>query len=130
MEFLPQIREQSDAIVNITTGGGPGMSLEERLAAPELASPEMTSLNMGTMNFGGFTALAKLPSLRYEWEREYLDIARRHVFRNTFEDIERVMKRLGKEHGVRFEFECYDTGHLFNLAYMLDSKLYEPPLFL
>jgi uncharacterized protein (DUF849 family) len=130
MQFLPQIRQQTKSIVNITTGGGPGMSLEERLAAPELASPEMTSLNMGTMNFGGFTALSKLPQLEHDWERHYLDIARRHVFRNTFEDIETVMLRLGKAHGVRFEFECYDVGHLFNLAYMLDQKLYEPPLFL
>jgi uncharacterized protein (DUF849 family) len=130
MQFLPQIRERTSAIVNITTGGGPGMTLEERLAAPELASPEMTSLNMGTMNFGGFVALARQPSLKYPWERDLLDISRRHTFRNTFEDIETVMNRLGKGHGVRFEFECYDVGHLFNLAYMLDQKLYEPPLFL
>ena len=130
MQFLPEIRERTSAIVNITTGGGPGMSLEERLAAPEAASPEMTSLNMGTMNFAGFVALEKLPSLKHEWERHFLDIARRHTFRNTFEDVETVMNRLGKGHGVRFEFECYDVGHLFNLAYMLDQKLYEPPLFL
>ena len=130
MQFLPKIRAATGAIVNITTGGGPGMSLEQRLAAPERASPEMTSLNMGTLNFGGFTALAKLPSLDHEWERQFLEISRRHVFQNTFEDIEKVMVRLGKGHGVRFEFECYDVGHLFNLAYMLDRKLYEPPLFL
>jgi uncharacterized protein (DUF849 family) len=130
MQFLPKIRAATGAIVNITTGGGPGMSLEQRLAAPERASPEMTSLNMGTLNFGGFTALEKLPSLDHEWERRFLEISRRHVFQNTFEDIEKVMVRLGKGHGVRFEFECYDIGHLFNLAYMLDRKLYEPPLFL
>jgi uncharacterized protein (DUF849 family) len=130
MEFLPEIRRRTNAIVNITTGGGPGMTLEERLAAPELASPEMTSLNMGTMNFGGFTALSRLPSLQHDWERHFLEISRRHTFQNTFEDIEKVMLRLGKGHGVRFEFECYDVGHLFNLAYMLDRKLYEPPLFL
>ena len=130
MQFLPQIRELTPAIVNITTGGGPGMSLEERLAAPEMASPEMTSLNMGTMNFGGFTALERLGSLKHPWERDMLKIARSHTFRNTFEDIELVMNRLGKGHGVRFEFECYDVGHLFNLSYMLDQKLYEPPLFL
>ncbi len=130
MRFLPRIREQTNAIVNITTGGGPGMSLEERLAAPLRASPEMTSLNMGTLNFGGFAALGKLPSLEHQWEREFLDIARRHVFRNTFEDIETVMTKLGTGHRVRFEFECYDVGHLFNLAYMLDRNLYRPPLFL
>jgi uncharacterized protein (DUF849 family) len=90
----------------------------------------MTSLNLGTMNFGGFTALEKLPTLQHEWERGYREIARRHVFQNTFEDIETVMQRLGVGHGVRFEFECYDVGHLFNLAFILDRRKYEPPLFL
>ncbi|MEJ1962046.1 MAG: 3-keto-5-aminohexanoate cleavage protein [Gammaproteobacteria bacterium] len=130
MQFLPQIRAATGAVVNITTGGGPGMSLEERLVAPELARPEMTSLNMGTMNFGGFVALSKLPKLEHEWEQHFLEISRRHVFRNTFEDIEMVIKRLGHAQGARFEFECYDVGHLFNLAYILEQKLYEPPLFL
>jgi uncharacterized protein (DUF849 family) len=130
MQFLPAIRERCNAIINITTGGGPGMSLEERLQAPERVSPEMTSLNLGTMNFGGFMALERLPVLQHEWERGYLEIARRHVFRNTFEDIETVMRRLGEGHGVRFEFECYDTGHLFNLAIMLERVRYDPPLFL
>jgi uncharacterized protein (DUF849 family) len=130
MQFLPEIHARSSAIINITTGGGPGMSLEERLEAPELVSPEMTSLNLGTMNFGGFTALERLPRLQHKWEEEYRGIARRHVFRNTFEDIETVMRRLGEGHGVRFEFEAYDTGHLFNLAFMLDRCAYEPPLFL
>ena len=130
MQFLPQIRARCDAIINITTGGGPGMSLEERLAAPERVSPEMTSLNLGTMNFAGFMALEKLPTLQHEWERGYRDIARRHVFRNTFEDIDTVMQRLGEGHGVRFEFECYDTGHLFNLAIALERRRYAPPLFL
>jgi uncharacterized protein (DUF849 family) len=130
MQFLPQIRARCDAIINITTGGGPGMSLEERLAAPERVSPEMTSLNLGTMNFAGFMALEKLPKLEHEWERGYREIARRHVFRNTFEDIDTVMRRLGEGHGVRFEFECYDTGQLFNLAIALEKRKYEPPLFI
>jgi uncharacterized protein (DUF849 family) len=130
MQFLPRIKQQTDAVVNITTGGGPTMTLDERLEAPELASPEMASLNMGTMNFGGLVALARVPELKHEWERELLAISRRHVFRNTFEDMETVLTRLGKGHGARFEFECYDVGHLFNLAYLLESGLYEPPLFL
>jgi len=130
MQFLPEIRRRCNAIINITTGGGPGMSLEERLAAPELISPEMTSLNLGTMNFAGFMALEKLPKLEHEWERGYKEIARRHVFRNTFEDIDTVMLRLGEGHGVRFEFECYDTGQLFNLAIALEKRKYDPPLFI
>jgi uncharacterized protein (DUF849 family) len=130
MQFLPQIRARCDAIINITTGGGPGMSLEERLEAPERISPEMTSLNLGTMNFAGFMALEKLPTLQHEWERGYREIARRHVFRNTFEDIDTVMVRLGEGHGVRFEFECYDVGQLFNLAIALERRKYDPPLFI
>jgi len=130
MQFLPQIRQRCEAIINITTGGGPGMSLEERLEAPERISPEMTSLNLGTMNFAGFMALEKLPSLQHEWERGYKEIARRHVFRNTFEDIDTVMQRLGEGHGVRFEFECYDVGQLFNLAIALEKRRYDPPLFI
>ena len=130
MQFLPQIRARCNAIINITTGGGPGMTLEERLEAPERVSPEMTSLNLGTMNFAGFMALEKLPSLQHEWERGYREIARRHVFRNTFEDIDTVMQRLGEGHGVRFEFECYDVGQLFNLAIALEKRRYEPPLFI
>lgn len=129
-QFIPEIHARCPAIINITTGGGPGMTLEERLEAPERFSPEMTSLNLGTMNFAGFLALEKLPRLEHKWEEEFRDIARRHVFRNTFEDIETVMRRLGDGHGVRFEFEAYDAGHLFNLALMLDQRVYEPPVFL
>ena len=130
MQFLPQIRARCDAIINITTGGGPGMSLEERLQAPERVSPEMTSLNLGTMNFAGFMALEKLPQLQHGWEEDYRKIARTHVFRNTFEDIDTIFERLGEVHGVRFEFECYDVGHLFNLAIALERRRYQPPLFL
>jgi len=130
MQFLPQIRARCNAIINITTGGGPGMTLEERLEAPERVSPEMTSLNLGTMNFAGFMALEKLPHLQHEWERGYREIARRHVFRNTFEDIDTVMQRLGEGHGVRFEFECYDVGQLHNLAIALERRRYDPPLFI
>lgn len=130
MQFLPEIRRRCDAIINITTGGGPGMTLEERLVAPERVSPEMTSLNLGTMNFAGFMALDKLPTLQHQWERDYKKIARTHVFRNTFEDIDTVMVRLGEGHGVRFEFECYDVGQLFNLAIALEKRSYAPPLFI
>ena len=130
MQFLPRIRQQTNAVINITTGGGPAMTLDERLEAPEAASTEMASLNMGTMNFGGLVALAKVPELKHQWEKDLLAISRRHVFRNTYEDMEQVLTRLGGGQGCRFEFECYDVGHLYNLAYLLDSGLYQPPLFL
>ena len=129
-QFLPQIRAATDAVVNITTGGAPGMTMDQRLAAPEAASPEMTSLNMGSINFGLFPVLEKMKDFRFDWERKFLESSRDLVFRNTFSDIEMILNRLGKGHGARFEFECYDVGHLHNLAWFIDKKFYEPPLFI
>lgn len=129
-EFVPRIKAATDAVINITTGGAPGMTLDERLAAPESMSPEMTSLNMGSINVGLFPAAARIKDFRYEWEKPFLEGSRNGVFRNTFGDIEAIMNRLGKGHGARFEFECYDLGHLHNLAWVIDQKLYEPPLFI
>ena len=129
MQFLPRIKQATNAVVNITTGGGHGMTLEERLAAPLRASPEMCSLNMGSMNFGLYPMLQRYKEFKYDWERHHLEMTRDFIFRNTFKDIERVLKELGEAHGTRFEFECYDVGHLYNLAHFLDRKLVQPPLF-
>jgi uncharacterized protein (DUF849 family) len=131
-EFLSRIKSGTDAIVNLTTGGAPGMSMDERLAAPEAASPEMTSLNMGSMNVGLFPSVPKLKAkgFKYDWEEPFLEGSRQRIFTNTFADIENILNRLGKGHGARFEFECYEVGHIYNLAWAIDQKLYEPPLFL
>ena len=129
MAFLPRIKQQSDAVINITTGGGLGMTLDERLAAPRRASPEMTSLNMGSMNFGIYPMLNRYKEFKYDWERPHLEGTKDFIFRNTFKDIEYIMKDLGEGHGVRFEFECYDVGHLYNLAHFVDRGLVKPPLF-
>jgi len=129
MQFLRPIRERCDAVINITTGGGHGMSLDERLAAPLRIQPEMTSLNMGSMNFGLFPMLARYDEFRYEWERAHLENSRDFIFRNTFKDIEHILEVLGEGCGTRFEFECYDIGHLYNLAHFLDRGLVKPPLF-
>ena len=129
MQFLPTIRDGCDAVINITTGGGHGMTLDERLAAPLRISPEMCSLNMGSMNFGLFPMLQRYNEFRYEWERAHLENSRDFIFRNTFKDIEHVLQTLGEGCGTRFEFECYDIGHLYNLAHFLDRGLVKPPLF-
>ena len=129
MQFLRPIRERCDAVINITTGGGHGMSLDERLAAPLRIQPEMASLNMGSMNFGLFPMLARYDEFRYEWERAHLENSRDFIFRNTFKDIEHILEVLGEGCGTRFEFECYDIGHLYNLAHFLDRGLVKPPLF-
>ncbi|MDG2032323.1 MAG: 3-keto-5-aminohexanoate cleavage protein [Rhodospirillales bacterium] len=129
MEFLPRIKQSTDAVINITTGGGHGMTLEERCAGALQVSPEMTSLNMGSMNFGLFPILDKPYDWKYEWEPAYLEMTRDFIFRNTFKDIEWVLKELGEGHGVRFEFECYDMGHLYNLAHFVDRGLVKPPFF-
>ncbi len=129
MQFLPRIKQNTDAVINITTGGGLGMTLEERLAAGIQASPEMCSLNMGSMNFNISQAGNRIKEWKYDWEKPYLDATDNFIFRNTFKDIENIVERLGKGHGTRFEFECYDIGHLYNLAYCLDRGIVEPPLF-
>jgi uncharacterized protein (DUF849 family) len=127
-QFLPKIRHGCDAVINITTGGGQGMSLEERSAAARVFKPELCSMNMGSMNFGLFPVLDRVAEFKHSWERDYLEGSRDVIFRNTFKDIERLVTELGAN-GTKFEFECYDVGHLYNLAHFLDRKLVQPPLF-
>ncbi len=128
-QFLPQIRDACDAVINITTGGAATMSIEERIAGPLALQPEMCSLNMGSMNFGLYPALEKFPDWKHDWEPDYLSGSRNRIFRNTFTDIETILERLGKGCGTRFEFECYDVGHLYNLAHFVDRGLTKPPFF-
>ena len=129
MEFLPRVKQATNAVVNISTGGGHGMTVQQRLEAAVKASPEMTSLNMGSMNFGLFPILDKMSDFQHDWEPKYLENSRDFIFRNTFRDIEYILKELGEGHGTRFEFECYDIGHLYTLAHFLDRGLVKPPLF-
>jgi uncharacterized protein (DUF849 family) len=127
-QFLPKIRKRCDAVINITTGGGHGMALEERSAAARVFKPELCSMNMGSMNFGLFPVLDRVGEFKHRWERDYLEASRDFIFRNTYKDIERLVTELGAN-GTKFEFECYDVGHLYNLAHFVDRKLVEPPLF-
>jgi uncharacterized protein (DUF849 family) len=130
MQFLPRIKQATDAVINITTGGGLNMKLEERLAAPLKAKPEMCSLNMGSMNFGIFPAADKYKKWKFDWEEPYLRGTDDFIFRNTFKDIERIIKQLGEGCGTRFEHECYDIGHLYNVAHFVDRGLIKPPFFI
>src|ERR671911_1465868 len=127
-QFLPEIGAASDVVINITTGGGLGMPLEERTAAARRFEPELCSLNMGSMNFGLFPMLDRIGDFQHEWESEYLEMTRDFIFKNTFKDIESIVSELGAG-GTRFEFECYDVGHLYNLAFLLEKGIVEPPLF-
>ncbi|MBC5784652.1 3-keto-5-aminohexanoate cleavage protein [Ramlibacter sp. USB13] len=130
-QFVPRIREATDAVINITTGGSTRMTLEERLAYPLQARPEMCSLNMGSMNFSIHPAARRIQEWRYDWEKPYIEGMEDLIFRNTFGDIKRILKLLGEDCGTRFEFECYDVGHLYNLAHFLDEGLLPPgPLFI
>ena len=129
-QFLPRIKQNCDAVVNITTGGSVKMTLDERLAAPLQASPEMCSMNMGSMNFALYPAAAKYNTWKHDWEKDYLVSSDDNIFRNTFRDIEKIYKLLGEGHGTKFEHECYDVGHLYNLAHCLDRGLFKPPVFL
>lgn len=129
LKFLPEIKQNCQSIVNITTGGGLGMTREERLRAAVMISPEMASLNLGSMNFGLFPLLNKFDNWKFDWEADFLANTRDFIFRNTFADIEYIVKTLGQEHGTRFEYECYDLGHLYNLAWVVDQGWIEPPFF-
>ena len=130
MQFLPRIKQNCDAVVNITTGGSVKMTVQERLEAPLLASPEMCSMNMGSMNFALYPAAAKYKTWKHDWEKDYLLSSDDNIFRNTFRDIEHIYNVLGKGHGTKFEHECYDVGHLYNLAHCLDRGMFQPPVFL
>jgi len=130
MQFLPRIKSDCDAIINITTGGSVMMTVEERIAAALAASPEMCSLNMGSMNFALYPMAKRYKTWKYDWEENYLLASDANIFRNTFRDIEHIYKLLGEGHGVKFEHECYDTGHLYNLAHCIDRGLFKPPVFL
>ena len=128
-QFMPQIASACDAVINVSTGGGLGMTREERLRAAVTTSPEMASLNVGSLNFGIFPMLEKYSQWKHDWEPEFLEMTRDFVFKNTFADLEYIVKELGREHGTRFEFECYDLGHLYNLAWLIDQGWLEPPYF-
>jgi uncharacterized protein (DUF849 family) len=126
--FLSRIKQATGAVLNLTTGGAPFMTVAERVKPAETFKPEVASLNMGSMNFGLFPMLGRFKNFKHDWEAQALENSRDLVFRNTFKDIEFVLGRLSGS-GTRFEFECYDTAHLYNLAHFLDRGLVEPPLF-
>ncbi len=129
-QFLPQIKNATDAIVNLTTGGSSQMTVEQRLSAPAELAPEMCSLNMGSINFGLFPMKDRYSNWEYDWEETFLENTRDTVFKNTFHDIETVFRMLGEEAGARFECECYDVGHIQTLAYYLRQQRIKPPVFL
>lgn len=128
-QFLPVIKQSTDAVINVSTGGGLGMSMDERLLAATTASPEMASLNMGSMNFGIFPLLDKYSDWKFDWEPKFLEMTRDFIFPNTFATIEYALKTLGDGHGTRFEFECYDLSHLYNIKWFIDQGLIKPPFF-
>jgi uncharacterized protein (DUF849 family) len=127
-QFLPEIGAASDVVINITTGGGHGMSLKERTAAARRFQPELCSLNMGSFNFGIFPMAAGIAEFKHDWERPYLEGTDDFIFKNTFRDVQTILAEF-TEAGTRFEFECYDVGHLYNLAHFLDRGALRPPLF-
>jgi uncharacterized protein (DUF849 family) len=127
-QFLPRIKQSTDAIINLTTGGGLGMTLDERLAPAKWAQPEVCSMNMGSLNFNISGAATSVKEWLFDWERPYLENTKDFVLTNTFSQIERAMTELGDQ-GTRFEFECYDLGHLYNLAHFVDRGLVKPPFF-
>lgn len=127
--FLPTIKAQSDVVINITTGGAPTMSPEERLQPAMKLKPELASLNMGSMNFGLYEMLGRYQEFQHDWERPYLAESDERIFKNTFRDIAYILESCSGN-GTRFEIECYDIGHLYTAAHFLDRGLVKPPLFI
>ena len=130
MAFLPEIARRCDAVVNLSTGGSAVMSLDQRLEGPKAAVPEMCSLNMGTMNFALYPMVPRISEWRFDWEKPFLEGSDDLVFKNTPRDIEGVLHMMGEERGARFEFECYDSGHLTMLRHFMDRGLVRAPVFL
>lgn len=131
MEFLPRIKAETDAIVNITTGGSVAMSIEQRLAAASTLSPEMCSLNMGSLNFSMHPLADRYEHYKFDWEENYIRNSEGAIFRNTFADIGQVAGTMGGDpHNAKFEHECYDVGHLHNLAFCLKQGMFKAPIFL
>ena len=128
-QFLPEIARQSDVVINITTGGAPTMTVEERLQPALQLKPEVASLNMGSMNFGLFPMLGRFRDFKYPWERPYLEGSDERIFKNTFRDIRYILESCAGN-GTRFEIECYDIGHLYTAAHFLDRGVVKPPLFI
>ena len=126
--FLARIKQSSDAVINITTGGSPYMTVAERVAPAAYHKPELASLNMGSMNFGLYPMLNRYKTFKFDWEREHLEGSKDLVFRNSFKDIEYVLETC-YGNGTRFEFECYDISHLYNLAHFADRGLVKAPFF-
>jgi uncharacterized protein (DUF849 family) len=130
MQFLPKIKAATNAVVNITTGGGTRMTVDQRIEAALAVKPEMASFNMGSMNFSLHPLANRYKDWKYDWEQPYLATSDDVIFRNTFRDMKRILKDVGEGCGTRFEFECYDLGHLYNLAQLLNEGLLKPPLFI
>jgi uncharacterized protein (DUF849 family) len=130
MQFLPRIKQSTKAVLNLTTGGGLGMTLDERLAPAHRAKPEVTSLNMGSMNFSVAQLAGKHEKWKHDWEKTYVENSWKTIYPNSFDMIERIMIEVGQAYGTRFEFECYDIGHLYNLKLFADRGLVKPPYFI
>lgn len=130
MAFLPRLKQATDAVLNISTGGSAVMTLDQRLAAPKRAEPEMCSLNMGTMNFALYPAAERISDWKFDWEKPFLENSDDLVFKNTPRDMVRILTEMGQQRGARFEFECYDVGHLYMLKHLKDRGLVEGPLFI
>ncbi|MBS4086614.1 3-keto-5-aminohexanoate cleavage protein [Pseudomonas rustica] len=128
-QFLPQIKRESDVVINLTTGGSPTMTVEERIEPAMRFSPEVASLNMGSMNFGSYELLQRYKEFKHDWEERYLADSEERIFRNTFKDIAHILKACASN-GTRFEIECYDIGHLYTAAHFRDRLLIQDPLFI
>jgi len=128
--FLPTIKASTDAVINLSTGGSLRNTVAQRIAPAKRFSPEMCSLNMGSMNFSMHPLARRYKDWKFDWEEPYLRESDSYIFSNTFRDIGMVAEELGQDHRVKFEHECYDVGHLYNLKFCVDSGMFKAPIFI
>lgn len=127
--FLPRIKQATDAVVNISTGGSLHLPISERVKPATTFSPEMCSLNMGSLNFSFHPLAKRYDTWKFDWEKDYVEGSEGNIFRNTFRDIREAAETLSP-HGIKFEHECYDVGHLYNLRFCMDIGLFKAPVFI
>jgi uncharacterized protein (DUF849 family) len=127
--FLGRIKQATDAVVNISTGGSLTLSIQDRIKPAATFSAEMCSMNMGSMNFSFHPLAKRYDDWKFDWERDYVENSDGNIFRNTFRDIKEAAETLAP-HDIKFEHECYDVGHLYNLKFCVDIGLFKAPIFI
>ena len=128
-EVITEVKSKCDMVICITTGGGLGMTAEQRLIPVSTFKPELASFNAGSVNFALFHALDKYKDFKFDWEPEYLSMTEDFIFPNTFKSM-KEFAAIFDENGTKPEFEAYDSGMINNIAFMIDKGYVKKPVYI